>query len=946
VVAPLLQTKLYIPPLQPALVPRPRLVERLNQGLHRSLTLLSAPAGSGKTTLLAEWVAGCERPIGWLSLDEGDNDLARWLAYLFAALQRIGDRWEPIASVRDNVLSAFQSPRPPPVESVLTSLINAIAAVPDPLALVLDDYHVIKAEPVHSAVAFLLDHLPPRMHLVIATRSDPPLPIARLRGRGQVTELRLSDLRFTPDEVVQFLERAVGVDLDAEDLAALTMRTEGWVAGLQMAAIAMQAHLAEPNDQAQPARAAQGKENIAAFLRSFAGSNRFVLDYLVEEVLQHQPLEVQTFLLHTSILDRLTAPLCDAVVGQRATAVEVRQRATEDDPPSSILRPRSSSQQMLERLEGANLFLVPLDGERRWYRYHRLFADLLRKRLRQTQPDLVPALHRRASEWYDRKGQRAVAIEHALAAGDAEWAADLIERAAEPTLMRSEVATFLRWVEALPDEAVLARPRLSAFHSWAMLLGGHPLEAAEARLQEALERDPDRHVAGHAAAFRALIAALQGKMHQSIELSEQALELLPPESLLLRGMVADNLGITHLFTGNIEAAIEALDEAIRIGQQVGNVMIAVGALCNVAGLCVLQGQLRRAEALYQRALDLATDEQGQWLPIAGKALLGLGEVARAWDDLEAAERYLIQGIERMRHYGEVGLVVGYTSLAFTRQAQGDPQGAHEAMANAQEAAVRFDATELDDRLVDACQARLWVAQGQIELAQRWVDEREPNWAAAEPAPGEPGRSSAFLEMGEIERITLIHLRLAQGRAGEALAVLEPLVHAAQRHGRLKRVVELLALQAAAYQVQGDTERALAVLERTLQLAEPEGYVRVFVEAGEPMAHLLYEAASRGVAANYVGRLLAAFPPVPEAPAVGPAAAPPHQAELVEPLSPRELEVLGLLAQGLSNREIAERLVISLSTVKGHTSNIYGKLAVGSRTQAVARARALGILVIG
>jgi LuxR family maltose regulon positive regulatory protein len=280
VVAPLLQTKLYIPPIQPALVPRPRLVKRLNEGLHRRLTLLSAPAGSGKTTLLAEWVAGCERPVGWLSLDEGDNDLARWLAYLVAALQRVGEPWEPIASVRDSVLGAFQSPRPPPLESVLTGLINAIAAVPDPLALVLDDYHVIKAEPVHRAVTFLLDHLPPRMHLIIATRSDPPLPIARLRGRGQVTELRLSDLRFAPHEIVQFLQRVVGVDLDTEDLAALTMRTEGWAAGLQMAAIAIQAHLAEPTAQVQPSRAAPGKENVATFLRSFAGSNRFVLDYL------------------------------------------------------------------------------------------------------------------------------------------------------------------------------------------------------------------------------------------------------------------------------------------------------------------------------------------------------------------------------------------------------------------------------------------------------------------------------------------------------------------------------------------------------------------------------------------------------------------------------------------------------------------------------------------
>ncbi len=947
VVAPLLQTKLYIPPLRPELVPRPRLVERLNQGLHRKLTLLSAPAGSGKTTLLAEWLAGCGRPVAWLSLDEGDNDLARFLAYVLAALQTIESRRDAIRAVREGILSAFQMPRPPARDAVLTPLINALAAISAPLVLVLDDYHLIKAQPVHGALEFLLEHFPPQVHLALATRSDPPLHIPRLRGRGQVTELRLADLRFTPDEAAQFLVQAARLELPAEDLAALTLRTEGWAVGLQMVTLAVQGHPAEPG--APGAALRMRTDQTTAFLQALASSDRFILDYLVEEVLQRQPPDVQAFLLCTSILDRLTGDLCEVLLDD-GPMVEEEGRSLRDEGESSsalrhasgVTRHGASGQEMLERLEAANLFLVPLDGERRWYRYHRLFADLVRKRLQQQvgAQGMAP-LHRRASLWYARQGLRAPAIEHALAAGDSSGAAALIEEAAEPTLMRSEVATLLRWIEALPEGAVRARPRLAAFHAWVMLLGGYPLEAAEERLLQALEDDADGVVAGHVAAFRALIAALQGEVGRSVELSQRAMALLPPGSLLLRGMVANNLGITYLFTGDVEAAVEALDEAARIGRQTGNVMITVGALCNLAGLCALQGRLRRAEALYQRALELATDEQGHWLPIAGKALWGLGELARGWNNLEAAEHYLLQSIERMRQYGEVGLVVGYTSLAFTRQARGDPTGAREAIARAEEAAARFDATELDDRLVEACQARLWVMQGELERAERWAAEQEAGWAAG-PPPGEPGRPSAFLEMGEIEKITWVHLRLAQGRAEEALAVLDPLVLAARHHGRMRREVELLALQAAAHQVAGEPEVALAVLERALHLAEPEGAVRVFVEAGEPMARLLHEAASRGLAADYVGRLVAAFPAARWTPAAGFPEAP-SQAALTEPLSGREREVLRLVAQGLSNREIAERLVISLSTVKGHTSNIYGKLAVSSRTQAVVRARALGIL---
>jgi LuxR family maltose regulon positive regulatory protein len=948
--APLIQTKLYIPPLRPKRVPRPRLVERLNHGLHRTLTLLSAPPGSGKTTLLAEWLAGCGRPAAWVSLDEGDNDLARFLAYVMAALETIEARRAAIQAVREGVLSAFKTPRPPALEAVLTPLINALAAVPDPLLLVLDDYQAIKAAPVHDALGFLLDHAPPQVHVVLASRSDPQLPIARLRGRGQVTELRLADLRFTLEEGVQVLQGAVEADLPTDDLEALVRRTEGWAAGLQMAALAIQGYLAQPPTGPELAPGPPREARLTAFLQALADSDRFILDYLVEEVLHRQPPEVQSFLLQTSILDRLTGELCDAIVepgwarGQDDQPTADGGGVSPAPPERPSLAPHASlGQAMLERLEAANLFLVPLDGQRRWYRYHRLFADLLGKRLlQQVGPSGVARLHHRASAWYRVRGQRGPAIEHALAAGDTSAAAALIEDAAEPILMRSQVGTLLRWIEALPDDAVRARPRLSAFHAWAMLLGGHPLEGVEARLREALETDTAGIVAGHVAAFRAHLSALRGEVNRSVELSEQALALLPPDSLLLRGMVADNLGVARLFSGDIEGALEALDEAARIARQTGNVMVAVGALCNVAGLCMLQGQLRRAKALYEQALELASDEEGRWLPIAGKALLGLGELARGRNELEAAERYLHQGIERMRQFGEVGLVVGFTSLAFTRQALDDPEGARAAIVSAREAAIRFDATELDDRLVAACEARLWVMQGELERAQCWASERESNWVPAESPPGEPGLSSAFLEISEIERITWVHLRLAQRRPAEALAALEPLAEAAERHGRLKRAVELLAMQAAAYQMAGEHETALDVLNRALELAEPEGTVRVFVDAGAPMARLLYAAASRGMAPTYAGRLLAAFPPAPESrPPVAHDA--PSPAPQVEPLSPREREVLELVAQGLSNREIAERLVISLSTVKGHTSNIYGKLAVGSRTQAVARARALGIL---
>ena len=920
---PLLATKLYIPPPRADDLPRPRLIECLNDGLDqngrfaRKLTLISAPAGFGKTTLLSEWIAASQvseqtsaRSFSWLTLDEGDNDFVRWLSYLVAALQSANQE------IGRSAFGMLQSPKPPQAEAVLNTLINEIAASEQKIILILDDYHLIYAQNVHQALIYLLDHLPNNMHLVLATRADPPLQLSRLRARRQLIELREHDLRFTTAEATDLLNHIMDLSLSVQEINDLDKRTEGWIAGLQLAALSM-----------------QQQADKHAFIQSFTGSDRFILDYLGEEVLNQQSEELQAFLLQTSILDRMTAPLCDAVLGSREGKIDDHEPTIFPSP----LSPERSSQQILEHLEHANLFVIPLDNQREWFRYHKLFADLLRKRLESTRPELVPVLHRRASDWFSAQGFTRPAIEHALSAGDYTTAADLIEQVTEATMMLSQLTTYLHWVEALPDEVVLARPFLCAYQSWAMLLSGQPLGSVEAILQTAEEADTPGSFTGEMRAFRAMIAALQGNTQLSVELSHQALDLLPEDSLFLRSIVADNLGITHLLLGDIKTAIHYLNEAARMGKLVGNVMSAVAALSNLAGLCMVQGQLKKAENIYQQALEYATDEHGERLPIAGKALLGLGELAREWNDLDAAREYLNEGLTLFGQYGEIGSILGYISLARVSQAEGDIMASYDYLHKARQLAVGFDTTDIDDLIVDSCEAWFWLMEGQLHAADRWALDRGLH---EQEIPGDDV-DTTYLDIHELELSVLARLYVAQGKIDSALATIQPLLQAAGNMGRMRSIIRLMAQQAVAHYAGGDDERAVSVLSQALALAEPEGYIRTFLDEGERMTQLLYLAMDQGLAPEYIGKLLAeTFVHKKDR---KPMSKDEFPSTLIEPLSGREIEVLQLIAEGLSNREIAERLVISLSTVKGHTSKIYGKLDVYSRTQAVAAARQLGLL---
>jgi len=857
--------------------------------------LISAPAGFGKTTLLVEWLKEREdgdQSVAWVSLDEGDNDPVRFLSYLVAALRRtLGEGFG------EGVLAVLRSPGQQRMEAVLGAFVNELVDLPGEIAVVLDDYHVIDSESVHRIVTFMLEHLPPNVHLVISSRIDPPLQLSRLRTRSQMTELDAADLTFTSEEAASFLNTVMGLDLSAEDVAVLEERTEGWIAGLQLAALSM-----------------RHRKDVSGFIRSFSGSHRDVLDYLAEEVLERQLGQVREFLLETSIAEHLTATLCDAITG------------------------RDDGQQMLERLERENLFVIALDDERHWYRYHHLFTEFLRGRLMRERPESTGDLHLRASGWYEDNGHLPEAVGHALSAPDHDLAARLIEEGVEGAVERGEGTTALRWLEALPTEAKRLRPRLFVEHAVALVITGRP-DDAEPLLKEAeraaeADGEDGRFLLGFASAVRSWRARLRGDAPEAVELARRGLSLLPDQEVHVRNYAAVRLGDALRTVGDLAAADEAYAEAAEIGQAAHHAYGRLAGMVMHARVRAEQGRLREADEEFRRALRLLIEEGFELSPAAGIVYIGMADLRYERDDLDEAEHALERGMELAERTGDVStLVWAYVTLSRNKRARGDEDGALERARQAERVA-RDAGADLQIAIALAWMTRLLLGQGDLTEALAFEEERAAN--------AENATDAARV----VDRLTLARLLHAQGRHREALPLLEELGETAEAAGRTGNLIEILALQALALWAESKKERAVSALADALTLAEPEGYVRTIVDEGPQMTTLLSEvlgAKQRGrtdllrcVSAHYLKKLLAALER-DVASAASPAAG------LPEPLSERELEVLRLIASGKSNRRIATELFVSVGTVKTHINHLYRKLDAHSRTQALARARELKLL---
>jgi len=903
--APILLTKLFIPTNRPEFVSRSLLIEQLNGGLHRKLTLISAPAGFGKTTLVTDWLqshwlqsqgddSSFPFLMGWLSLDEGDNDAVRFLTYLITALNRIPGLETAIGN---DALQMLQSPQPPPLEAILIAVINEISMATAKIVLVLDDYHLIDSPQVHANLNFLIENLPSQLHLVITTREDPPLQISRLRARGLLTELRAHDLRFKSEETAKFLNQVMGLNLSSRDITALETRTEGWIAGLQLAAISM-----------------QRQKDTSNFINSFSGSNRFVLDYLIEEVLEQQPEDIQNFLLQTSVLDRLTGSLCDALT-------EINGGKT-----------------TLETLDQANLFIIPLDNERRWYRYHHLFADLLQQRLKSNPEINIHDLHIRARDWFSKQGMDREALHHSLLAEDFEEAAELINRLAMEVVQKGEYRTVSDWINSLPDDIQQEHPYLWALDVWALRMEGQ-FEAAETRITEVEEalKNPARGasadletIKGLINSHKAYIAFIRGNFDETISISRESLTQLPQDLVEIRTLTALYLGVALRYKGNLKEALEIYLNTLPFGKQLVGSSIAVFCFTHLSDLYYDLGELHKSKETAEQAIQFTNQHTGRsdW-PFMGHLYVCIGRVLRQWGQQTKVLEVIRKGVGLCRQWN----VADYQALALIELADvyfslGEKELAQDALQESLMIVQEF--SPWASGLVAAHQAKFSLGFGEIEPAIEWLSETDL-------------KANSPIDLSrDIEFLTLARVFIAQNKLDEGLALLERISEISNKIGKKYTALEAMILQAEAFFIREDTEKAMERLEQALTLGEAEEYTQIFVDEGPPMARLLYDALSRGIVPDYVQKLLAAFPvekseqlpkPHPQS----------QESEWIEPLSDRELEVLQFIAEGLSRQEIATRLVLSLNTVKTHARNIYGKLGVNNQMQAVGKARAFGLL---
>jgi len=886
--APLLETKLFIPRLSAHVIIRPDLVERLEQGLSGKFTLISAPAGFGKTTLLSQWLVDRKPSVAWISLDEGDNDPRRFLAYLVAALNKAG------VAVDENLFNSLIAPEALEPAAIGTTIINKILASKSEIVIILDDYHVITGKIVHQLLGFLLQNMPPTLHILIATRADPALPLAKLRASGNMTELRAEDLRIQAEWAETYLREVHGLNLPAEDSKKLLHRTEGWIAGLHLAALALK-QVEQPRD----------------FIDHFSGSHEYIAEYLTDEVFSGLTAEVQEFLLSTCLLDRFCAALCDAVMDT------------------------TQSQDTLLGLKETNSFLACLDAENHWFRYHRLFSDMLRKRV-QTRPDLaVERIYERASIWFERQDLYPEAIDYALRAAQFGRALDLLERIVESLIHRSEIDTIMQWVDQLPEGLITTRPLLALMIAWIQLIRVEDTSFSDSILKGLSAGDE----------------VLKGKIHavQSVNAifthadpvaseahAKQALKMLPEHEIFFRSMAVSNLSAAYYLQGKNAQGLDTLHEAARMGRRTGNVLLAVTALCRIATIAMQNGDLVEAKRLFEEGLALSRDDEGYVLPVAFAAKLGLGKILREWNKPEAAREYLEASLHKGTAWHLSYAIEAYDTLAFVQDALGDPRSAQGSLEQARKLASKTEVTKLDDTYIASQQALLDLRHGNVHAAARWASRNAFERMLRSEVEVKLTLGASIIRIFEL--MVFARILLAENRPGDALRILEGLAVEGNEQVPMAKRIEVPILQALIHARLQQGKQASTRLQFALELAQPGGYIRLFLEEGAPMYALLKNHKKQPGTRAFHVQLLEAFEGAGYRPEKMDGAG-----GLPEPLTEREVEVLTYLQSELTVPEIAEQLFVAESTVRTHIKNLYSKLDTHSRFEAISRAKELELL---